>query len=259
MKQLCNIASLYVAGACVVLAALAAPIDSLALSYFAPPEVGVILNGSTVWSGAVSAGSGTSAAEECAEKCLAWEKPAGTVYAGDREACIAFSLVHDSAAAPRAVGDEAATLADASGSVSSQTMCVLSTYGPKLEVVPSNGAADAYYSRILPRDDAPLTAAVRYNLEVPTSNVTLGPGVLLTSFAANIAFLLDHPTDDLLFYFRQRAGNPKPPGQCWCARRARKAVAPCSRRHALTRARAVSSWSPGAGTTGSTAPSPGCS
>lgn len=49
----------------------------------------------------------------------------------------------------------------------------------------------------------------------PVRNVTLGSGRLRDAFSANIDFLLGHEADDVLYFFRERAGDENPPGQCF--------------------------------------------
>jgi len=78
-----------------------------------------------------------------------------------------------------------------------------------------NGSSCSYYQRIMPRNDSSIAPAVKYTLQVPTSNVTLAPGSLLAdAVATNVAYLLSWSVDDILYNFRKRAGNPNPPGQC---------------------------------------------
>eukprot|EP00730_Choanoeca_flexa_P000817 TRINITY_DN10349_c0_g1_i2.p1 TRINITY_DN10349_c0_g1~~TRINITY_DN10349_c0_g1_i2.p1 ORF type:complete len:845 (+),score=151.56 TRINITY_DN10349_c0_g1_i2:219-2537(+) len=79
----------------------------------------------------------------------------------------------------------------------------------------ANSSGDAYYHRRQARDDSPAHQAVPYIVQVPTGNVSLLPGSLLRrTFDANILYLLQHPLNSLLYFFRQRA-NVSNPGECW--------------------------------------------
>eukprot|EP00045_Choanoeca_perplexa_P013179 m.147592 g.147592 ORF g.147592 m.147592 type:complete len:838 (+) comp16266_c0_seq1:111-2624(+) len=94
------------------------------------------------------------------------------------------------------------------------TLCELNRYGVTYSEIVSPG--NSYYHRNQPRNDQPAHQAIPYVVTVPTGNVTLTPGsVLRRAFDANILYLLQHPADDLLYFFRQRSNVTSPPGQCW--------------------------------------------
>jgi hypothetical protein len=73
--------------------------------------------------------------------------------------------------------------------------------------------AYSYYQKIQPRNDTFISPVIDYTLTVPTGNVTLNGGVLLTAFESGIQYLLNtYTVDNILFNFRTRAGIPNPPG-----------------------------------------------
>jgi hypothetical protein len=114
------------------------------------------------------------------------------------------------ACAARCVGQSACV----SFTFTASATCTLNQYASTYTVVASGGTS--YYFRIQPRDDRRVHPAVAYKVQVPTSNVQLLVGSLLRRvFDANIIYLLNHPGDDLLYFFRQRNGTAQPPGQCW--------------------------------------------
>lgn len=55
---------------------------------------------------------------------------------------------------------------------------------------------------------------IPWRLSPPTKNVTLSPGSLLRkTFETNIIYLLgQYSVDDVLYWFRDRAGKQQPPG-----------------------------------------------
>jgi DUF1680 family protein len=56
--------------------------------------------------------------------------------------------------------------------------------------------------------------AIPFQLQTPVDGVRLTGGILKQVFDNNINYLLNNfPEDDLLYVFRERAGNPKPPGK----------------------------------------------
>ena len=56
--------------------------------------------------------------------------------------------------------------------------------------------------------------AIPFQLQTPVAGVRLTGGILKQVFDNNINYLLNNfPEDDLLYVFRERAGNPKPPGK----------------------------------------------
>jgi hypothetical protein len=52
----------------------------------------------------------------------------------------------------------------------------------------------------------------RYKLDVPTSGVELTGGPFETAFVTNLAYLGQFPVDDILYWFRERAGATQPAG-----------------------------------------------
>ncbi len=56
--------------------------------------------------------------------------------------------------------------------------------------------------------------AVPFQLQTPTARVRLTGGILKKVFDNNVRYLLDHfAEDDLLYVYRERAGNKNPPGK----------------------------------------------
>jgi hypothetical protein len=164
--------------AVVVVAAAGAPHGAAAqaLSSFGPPHPSSAVLNATV---------GTSPAtdpEACAAACLA------------TPSCIAFTL-NASAALPVAP-------------------CTLSGWAPTWAVVVDD--VSSYYFKLLPRNDTRVVPALAFALDTPTSGVSLDPSsVLGRVFALNRVYLAQFAglIDDLLFWFRVRAGVPDPPGQ----------------------------------------------
>lgn len=92
-------------------------------------------------------------------------------------------------------------------------VCSLAQYSRTFSFVNDSSTNSTYYQRLQPRDDSPATRAIPYKLSVPTGGVTLNGGVLEAASNASVAYLLSHYTvDNLLFNFRDRAGQPQPPG-----------------------------------------------
>eukprot|EP00937_MAST-01D_sp_MAST-1D-sp2_P004229 g4229.t1 len=72
------------------------------------------------------------------------------------------------------------------------------------------------YYRVRTLDRSPVHAAARFALDVPTGGVALSPSSLLgRAFAANVRYLKQFPVDDMLFWFRRRAGLPTGGGASW--------------------------------------------
>ena len=109
-------------------------------------------------------------AEKCATACLA-----------QGPGCIAFNWIGNKA-------------------------CELSGWSPNYTVYPCEGSV--YYTRTLPRNDTAVTQQVSFLLDVPTGGVELTGGPFLTAFATNLLYLGQFPVDDMLYWFRQRAGAP---------------------------------------------------
>ena len=92
-------------------------------------------------------------------------------------------------------------------------LCALSTYSRTFRHVNASGTGQAYYQRLMPRNDAPAPRAIPYALNPPTGGVTLNGGVLGAASDAAVKYLLGvYTVDNLLFNFRKRAGLPQPPG-----------------------------------------------
>jgi len=84
---------------------------------------------------------------------------------------------------------------------------------PQVVVAP---AGTSYYFRVLPRNDTRAAAALVYSLDVPVRGVRLhNDSDFGRRFAINIQYLSQFPLDDLLYWFRRRAGERSPPGQNW--------------------------------------------
>ena len=88
--------------------------------------------------------------------------------------------------------------------------CTLSGHSRVYTVGARPGSS--YFQRLQPRNDTPITQAVPYALDVPTSGVTLKPGLLRDAFDINALYLLGFEVDDLLFDFRRRANVSQAPG-----------------------------------------------
>jgi hypothetical protein len=86
-------------------------------------------------------------------------------------------------------------------------LCELSGWGSEYTVVP-NQSNSVYYTKSLPRNDSAAVAKVQYKLTVPTSGVRLTGGPFATAFATNLVYLNQFPVEDMLYWFRQRAGVP---------------------------------------------------
>jgi hypothetical protein len=136
-------------------------------------------------------GSADSATiEECAAVCVA--KDGG---------CIAFNWVTSSASV--------ASARYSSGALPSAS-CELSGWHFEYSVLPN--ATSVYYTKTLPRNDTAWKPKVDYLLRVPTGGVELTSGPFATAFATNLVYLGQFPVDDILFWFRRRAGVANPPG-----------------------------------------------
>ena len=90
------------------------------------------------------------------------------------------------------------------------TACELSTWGPNYVVM--QNASWVYYSRVLERNDTAFRAAVSFLLAVPTRAVALSAGSPFDhAFQTNLDYLGQYPVDDILYWFRVRAGVENPP------------------------------------------------
>lgn len=97
--------------------------------------------------------------------------------------------------------------------LSSSSLCEMNQYGPKYAL--EKNSQSAYYLRNIQKNDEHIEPAISYDLTTPVKGVKLNPGLLKTVFETNIVYLLQFPIDDLLYYYRMRAGNPNPPGHCF--------------------------------------------
>ena len=156
-------------------AALALPVPPQPPPGFAAAFPGSRVNGSQV---ADSPGSATL--DICAKACL---KQGGS--------CIAFNWV--------------------TGTPGGKGLCELSGWGAEFVVLP-NQSNSVYFAKLLPRNDSAVSATVTYQLDVPQSGVEITGGPFLTAFSTNLAYLNQFPIEDMLYWFRHRAGVDNPPG-----------------------------------------------
>lgn len=85
-----------------------------------------------------------------------------------------------------------------------------------MSFVPAAAAQCAWYRRSIPRNDVRVTQAIPWQLQVPTSGVTLAPGSpLAVGFAGNLDYLNSRDPLDMLYFFAERAGVQNPPGKCY--------------------------------------------
>ena len=131
--------------------------------------------GEIVVNATVAALPGTWTPENCASQCVADHR------------CIAFTV--------------------------SPAWCNLSTWSNTYAVTDGDGS---YYFKIQRLDRTPVVPRVTYALDVPTAGVSLTPGSLFANASrANLAYLLQFPVDDMLYWFRRRKGVADPPGSSW--------------------------------------------
>eukprot|EP00658_Telonema_sp_P-2_P073358 TRINITY_DN62407_c0_g1_i1.p1 TRINITY_DN62407_c0_g1~~TRINITY_DN62407_c0_g1_i1.p1 ORF type:complete len:201 (-),score=36.43 TRINITY_DN62407_c0_g1_i1:87-689(-) len=89
--------------------------------------------------------------------------------------------------------------------------CALSSWSTDYLVMDDPSAS--HFNRNAARNDSRATIAVPPLLSVPTSAVELVQGgIFRTYFDRVIPYLLGYNVDDLLYYFRARAGMATPPG-----------------------------------------------
>ena len=90
--------------------------------------------------------------------------------------------------------------------------CELNRYSAHYTLAEGRNAS--YYVKEVARDDAPVTQAVPWLLAPPRGNVTLHTGAMLASTDTAVAYVLSQYTvDDVLYWFRIRAGVKSPPGK----------------------------------------------
>lgn len=149
------------------------------LATFAPPHFGEKIANATLFS--VDALSNVSA---CAQRCL----DAG-------QACIAFTWHPvERPGVPSA--------------------CIGSGWSPRY-AIDAAAPSVACYTRLRHSNVSSVRPAIEYALTVPTTGVELHGGPLANAFQANVQYLLQIPVDDMLHWFRRRAGESSPPGQNW--------------------------------------------
>lgn len=147
------------------------------LNQFGPPHVDQMIVNATIGS------SNVATVDDCASACLA---------VTGAQPCIAFSV-------------------DLSGSPGASIPCTLSTWSANYSVVSSPG--NQYYFVLMARNDTRVVPAMQYALQTPTAGVTLSPDSLFGRiFALNRVYLSQYPVDDMLYWFRMRAGQANVPG-----------------------------------------------
>jgi hypothetical protein len=167
-----------------VVAAAAALISAAALAlpvtFQPPPGFAAAYPGSRVNGFQVALSPASSTLDLCAKACL--KQGAG---------CIAFNWVSES---PSGGG-----------------LCELSGWGSDFAVW-SNQTNSVYFAKSLPRNDSAASATVMYKLDVPQSGVEITGGPFLTAFSTNLMYLNQFPIEDMLYWFRHRAGVDNPAG-----------------------------------------------
>ena len=161
----------------------ALPIGSHLLAGFGPPHVGQRVVGASLPAGESTAAA-ARAIDGCAAACL------------QAPACNSFNWL--------------------SGTVATSQACELNGWGPTYVV--TQNTTSSYYSRIIERNDTAFGAAILYALQVPSRAVELGPAgssPFATAFDTNLEYLRQYPVDDVLYWFRVRAGDSSPPGGSW--------------------------------------------
>ena len=92
--------------------------------------------------------------------------------------------------------------------------CELSEWSPTYAVENSSLPSAMYQSKVRVGNRTAATRAVKYSLRAPTAGVKLlraGNGsVLRAAFDSNLRYLSQYPVDDMLFWFRTRAGISNP-------------------------------------------------
>ena len=156
-----------------VVAALVAALPAASRAQdFGPPHPNAAIVNSTLSVSAVQDG------DACAQACLA------------QPSCIAYTLAP--LASPGAFN------------------CTLSRLSNTYAV--TNATGSSYFSRIVPRNDAPVVPALAFVLSTPAAGVRVGAGSLFgQALAHNRKYLSQYPLNDMLFWFRARAGVPQPP------------------------------------------------
>jgi hypothetical protein len=148
------------------------------VSGYGPPHVGQRVVGSALPPPATA----TSTIEQCAAACQ-----------GAGSTCSGFNWA--------AVGNS--------------RMCELNRWGPNYVVM--QNTSWVYYSRTIERNDTAYRAAIKYQLQVPTCGVQLTAvgSPFNHAFETNLDYLRQYPVDDILYWFRIRAGQSNPPGANW--------------------------------------------
>ena len=107
------------------------------------------------------------------------------------------------------------------------TKCELNGWSDQY-ILASAGSTAGYWFRELAVEPASADVALVYPGVVPVEGVRLTPpigwesgapsasgSVLASAFSRNLVYLSQFKTDDMLFWFRFRAGNKTPPGESW--------------------------------------------
>lgn len=97
----------------------------------------------------------------------------------------------------------------------SPSTCIGSKWDSQYATAVSAAPSAAYYTRLRRGNTSAVRPAIVYPLVVPTTGVKLHSGPFAEAFQANVQYLLQIPVDDMLYWFRRRAGESSPPGQNW--------------------------------------------
>ena len=88
--------------------------------------------------------------------------------------------------------------------------------GWSMAYVPTSASTCSWYRRVVPRNDAPISQAVPWQVHTPTRDVDIASGPLHDAFTGNVdTYLRVRDPLDMLFFFAKRAGVTNPPGQCF--------------------------------------------
>ena len=132
----------------------------------------------------------------------------------DAAACAAACLALP--ATPRCIGFAIYPASGSGGGGGGGPLDCIALGWSQTYAVIANATGAAYYSRLIERDDRPVVPALALALETPVAGIALGADSLFARFQAlNRIYLSQFPVDDMLFWFRVRAGDPKPPGQSY--------------------------------------------
>ena len=176
-----------------------------ALTFFGPSHDNqVVVNATLLAQQGNSTGPGWTA-ESCAQSCLSFNGGDG---------CIAFSI--SSGSPPEADWCNLSGWATTYAVVSYGSSATRSRSGSEPVTVNGNSGTAAYYFRKLRIDKTPVQPVVSYTLDVPDTGVYLAANTAFrAAYDANVQYLLGYAVDDMLYWFRKRAGVAEPPGQSW--------------------------------------------